>query len=52
MTFLGPFAQLSATPLRLRHLPPQIGEHNRAIYEDELGMLPEELAMLRVQGVL
>jgi crotonobetainyl-CoA:carnitine CoA-transferase CaiB-like acyl-CoA transferase len=52
VTLLGPFAQLSATPLQRRRLPPSIGEHNRAIYSDELGLQPEELAILREQGVI
>jgi crotonobetainyl-CoA:carnitine CoA-transferase CaiB-like acyl-CoA transferase len=52
VTFLGPFAQLSATPLQLRHLPPTLGEHNRAVYGDELGLSPEDLAILREQGVI
>lgn len=52
LTFLGPFAQLSATPLTLRRLPPHIGEHNTAIYQDELGLSAADLAMLREQGVV
>lgn len=52
VTFLGPFAQLSATPLQLRHLPPHLGQHNRDIYQNELGLQPTELAMLREQGVI
>jgi crotonobetainyl-CoA:carnitine CoA-transferase CaiB-like acyl-CoA transferase len=52
VTFLGPFAQMSATPLQLHRLPPTLGEHNQAIYQDELGLQPEELAVLRAQGVI
>lgn len=52
VTFLGPFAKLSATPLQLRHLPPKLGEHNNAIYHNELGLQFAELAMLREQGVI
>lgn len=52
MTFLGPFARLSVTPLQRRYPPPQLGEHNSAIYQEELGLQPEELAMLREQGVI
>ncbi|GIX49146.1 MAG: hypothetical protein KatS3mg131_3357 [Candidatus Tectimicrobiota bacterium] len=52
VTFLGPFVQMSATPLRLRRFPPRLGEHNREIYEGELGLQPEELACLREAGVI
>ncbi|MGE3540384.1 MAG: CaiB/BaiF CoA transferase family protein [Candidatus Tectimicrobiota bacterium] len=53
VTLLGPFASLSLTPLQMYRLPPPaLGAHNQAIYHDELGLQPEELAMLRAQGVL
>jgi len=53
VTLLGPFAQLSATPLQMHRLPPPApGEHNQAIYQDELGLQPEDMAMLYAQGVL
>lgn len=53
VTLLGPFAHLSATPLQMQRFPPPaIGEHNQGIYGDELGLQPDELAMLRTQGVL
>jgi crotonobetainyl-CoA:carnitine CoA-transferase CaiB-like acyl-CoA transferase len=52
LTFLGPFAQASATPLRLRRFPPGLGEHNTEIYGDELGLSREELARLREAGAL
>ena len=48
-TFLypGPFVKCSQTPLRPPSRAPRIGEHNREIYQDELGMSPEELVMLK-----
>jgi len=52
LTFLGPFVQASATPLRLRRFPPKLGEHNTEIYLDELGLSREELARLREAGAL
>jgi crotonobetainyl-CoA:carnitine CoA-transferase CaiB-like acyl-CoA transferase len=52
VTFLGPFARLSATPLQRRHFPPSIGEHNYSIYHDELGLQTEDLAILREEGVI
>ena len=36
LTFLGPFVEASATPLRLRRFPPKVGQHNTEIYVDEL----------------
>ncbi len=52
VTLLGPFARLSVTPLQLRHVAPTLGEHNQAIYHDELGLQADDLAILRAQGVL
>ena len=48
-TFLypGAFVKCSQTPLRPPSRAPRIGEHNREIYQDELGMSPEELVMLK-----
>jgi crotonobetainyl-CoA:carnitine CoA-transferase CaiB-like acyl-CoA transferase len=47
VTFLGPFVQASATPLQWQRFPPTLGEHNSAIYIDELGLSRQELAQLR-----
>ena len=47
LTLPGPFASASACPLGLRYPPPMVGEHNRAVYVDELGLQPQELARLR-----
>ena len=52
LTFLGPFVQASATPLRWRRFPPKLGEHNTGIYVDELGCTREELARLREAGTI
>lgn len=49
---LGPFVRASAAPLQLRRPAPQIGQHNRAIYLQELGLQPGELARLREAGVV
>jgi hypothetical protein len=32
--------------------PPAPGAHNQAVYQDELGLQPEDMAMLYAQGVL
>lgn len=47
LTLPGPFASSSACPLELRYPPPMLGEHNRAVYVDELGLQPRELGRLR-----
>jgi crotonobetainyl-CoA:carnitine CoA-transferase CaiB-like acyl-CoA transferase len=36
----------------LRRRPPLIGEHNREIYQNELGLTPEELTSLEEGGVI
>jgi crotonobetainyl-CoA:carnitine CoA-transferase CaiB-like acyl-CoA transferase len=38
----GPFVRFSETPISYRRRPPTVGEHNREIFCDELG-LPEHL---------
>jgi crotonobetainyl-CoA:carnitine CoA-transferase CaiB-like acyl-CoA transferase len=45
-------AKLSATPGRISHPGPEIGEHNATVFEDELGLSQEELHRLERLGVL
>ena len=52
VTFLGPFIGSSAAPLKMRRLPPKVGEHNMEIYRDELGMSNADLLLLRETGVI
>jgi hypothetical protein len=52
LTMLGPFVRASAAPLRLRRLPPRIGEHNSEVYTQELGVPHSDLARLREAGVV
>jgi crotonobetainyl-CoA:carnitine CoA-transferase CaiB-like acyl-CoA transferase len=52
LTYPGPFARFSATPISYRRRPPRIGEHNREIYVDELGLGDRELGDLVRQGVV
>ena len=47
LTLPGPFARASGCPLELRYPPPGVGEHNRAVYMDELGLQPQDLVRLR-----
>jgi crotonobetainyl-CoA:carnitine CoA-transferase CaiB-like acyl-CoA transferase len=48
----GPFARFSATPIENFRRAPLVGEHNQAVYGDELGLSAEEMAALRERGVL
>jgi crotonobetainyl-CoA:carnitine CoA-transferase CaiB-like acyl-CoA transferase len=52
VTYPGPFVRASATPLQFRRLAPKIGEHNTAIYGDDLGLTREDLVRLREAGVI
>jgi benzylsuccinate CoA-transferase BbsE subunit len=51
-TYPGPPYRLSETPWRLGHRPPLIGEHNHAVYCQELGLPAEELAALSGAGAV
>jgi crotonobetainyl-CoA:carnitine CoA-transferase CaiB-like acyl-CoA transferase len=48
----GPFAKFSRTPITYRHRPPTVGEHNDAVYRDELGLSAEDIANLQARGVI
>ncbi len=55
---LGEFAmhnvvpKLSSTPGRVRHVGPELGEHNEEIYRNLLGLPDDELSSLRSAGVI
>ncbi len=51
-SYPGPFVKLSETPITYRHRAPLVGEHNRVIYCDELGLAGQELADLQAKGVI
>jgi crotonobetainyl-CoA:carnitine CoA-transferase CaiB-like acyl-CoA transferase len=48
----GPFAKFSATPIEYRRRPPTVGEHNREIYRDELGLTEREIGELTRTGII
>jgi crotonobetainyl-CoA:carnitine CoA-transferase CaiB-like acyl-CoA transferase len=52
LTYPGPFARLSATPITYKRRPPRVGEHNREIYLGDLGLSDRELNNLIEQGVI
>ena len=52
VTYPGPWAKLSATPLSLRRRAPTLGEHNREVYCGLLGLPESELDALAADGVI
>lgn len=48
----GPFAKFSAAPIAYRRRPPTVGEHNRAIYLDELGLSVAQFGDLQTRGII
>ncbi len=52
LTYPGPFARFSATPIAYRRRPPRVGEHNREIYLRDLGLSDRELSGLINQGII
>lgn len=48
----GPFGKFSASPIRYRRRPPTVGEHNREIYIDELGLTEAQVSELQRKGVI
>ena len=52
VTYPGPWAKLSATPLSVRGRAPYLGEHNREVYGDLLGLSDDEIEQLASDGVI
>jgi crotonobetainyl-CoA:carnitine CoA-transferase CaiB-like acyl-CoA transferase len=44
--------KLSATPPTYRSAPPALGEHNKAVLTDMLGMSEAEIAALKAKGIV
>jgi crotonobetainyl-CoA:carnitine CoA-transferase CaiB-like acyl-CoA transferase len=51
-TYPGPFARFNKTPIAYRRRPPRIGEHNREILVDDLGLSTREFDDLSRMGVI
>ena len=51
ITYPGPFATASGTPLQLSRRAPLIGEHNESVYR-ELGVSTEEALTLKQAGII
>ena len=52
ITYPGPFAKLSETPIKITRRAPLIGEHNHEIYEEELGISSAEILKLKQAGII
>jgi crotonobetainyl-CoA:carnitine CoA-transferase CaiB-like acyl-CoA transferase len=52
ITYPGPFAKLSETPLTRLKKAPLPGEHNLEIYEKELGFSKRDLMLLQQSGII
>lgn len=48
----GPFAKFGEAAITYRRRPPMVGEHNREVYSDELGLSMEEIEDLRRGGII
>jgi crotonobetainyl-CoA:carnitine CoA-transferase CaiB-like acyl-CoA transferase len=52
ISYPGPFAKLSETPLAIARKAPLPGEHNLEIYEKELALCQRDLRLLRQSGII
>jgi crotonobetainyl-CoA:carnitine CoA-transferase CaiB-like acyl-CoA transferase len=52
LTYPGPFAVLSETPIAIRRRAPLIGEHNEEIFEKELQISREQVSALKKARVI
>ena len=48
----GPFVKFSESPIQYRRRPPLVGEHNREVYVDQLGMSEPEMQELQQRGII
>lgn len=48
----GIVPKFSETPGRIRHRAPELGEHNKQVYSEELGLSEEELSSLKAKGII
>ncbi len=48
----GPPLNMNGTPWNVNHPAPMLGQHNREVYCDELGLSPDDLARLTETGVV
>ena len=52
LTYPGAFTRSTEAPPRIRRRAPLIGEHNREIYGEEMGLSSADLVRLEQAGVI
>lgn len=52
LLYPGPFTRIAGLEIGIHRRAPLLGEHNQAIYADELGLTPEDLLTLYEGGVI
>jgi benzylsuccinate CoA-transferase BbsE subunit len=52
ITYPGPFSKISEPKMQVGSRAPLIGEHNKEIYTDELGIPPDKIAILKQSRVI
>ena len=52
LSYPGPFAKFSETPLRAPDRAPRIGEHNQQVYVRELGLTSGQMKAYMKQGII
>jgi crotonobetainyl-CoA:carnitine CoA-transferase CaiB-like acyl-CoA transferase len=52
LQYPGAPAKMKETPWKIYRRAPLIGEHNEEVYEKELGLSKEDLAVLKANGVI
>ena len=52
LVYPGAPVKVSECPLTIHRRAPRLGEHNKDIYHDELGLSSETLRLLKAQGVI
>jgi crotonobetainyl-CoA:carnitine CoA-transferase CaiB-like acyl-CoA transferase len=52
LDYPGAFIKMSETPIQLRRRAPLIGEHNREVFGDELGLSDDDLRLLSASGTI
>jgi crotonobetainyl-CoA:carnitine CoA-transferase CaiB-like acyl-CoA transferase len=50
--FPGPPCQFSATPGKIRHAAPLLGEHNAEVFGQMLGYSPEKIVKMQQAGAI
>ena len=52
LTYPGPAVKVAECPQQIYRRAPTVGEHNREVYQGELGLSSEELSLLKSRGVI